>query len=88
MLNKKFNIITKGEINMELRKILADNVKFYRSQLKISQEKLAERCNLSTNYVGSIESRARRVNIDTIEKLAKGLQIDPSELLVKRKLNK
>lgn len=73
---------------MELRKILADNVKFYRSQLKISQEKLAERCNLSTNYVGSIESRARRVNIDTIEKLAKGLQIDPSELLVKRKLNK
>lgn len=67
---------------MELRKVLSKNVKFYRKQLGISQEKLAELCNLSTNYVGSIESKARRVNIDTIQKLAKGLNIEPYKLLI------
>ena len=69
---------------MDLRKVFSDNVKYYRKLLGISQEKLAERSNLSTNYVGSIESRARRVNIDTIEKLAVGLQIEPSKLLIDR----
>lgn len=69
---------------MDLRKIFSDNVKYYRKLLGISQEKLAERSNLSTNYVGSIESRARRVNIDTIQKLAIGLQIEPSKLLIDR----
>lgn len=70
---------------MNLQKIFSDNVKFYRKKLGISQEKLAERSNLSTNYVGSIESKKKRVNIDTIEKLAIGLQIEPSELLIDRK---
>lgn len=73
---------------MELRKVFSDNVKYYRKMLGISQEKLAERSNLSTNYVGSIESRARRVNIDTIQKLAFGLQIEPSKLLVDRNKTK
>lgn len=69
---------------MDLRKVFSNNVKYYRKILGISQEKLAERSNLSTNYVGSIESRARRVNIDTIQKLADGLQIEPSKLLIDR----
>lgn len=70
---------------MELRKIFSKNVKSYRKQKKISQETLAERSNLSTNYVGSIESKARRVNIDTIEKIAKGLEISPDILLKSHK---
>lgn len=73
---------------MDLRKVFSDNVKYYRKMLGISQEKLAERSNLSTNYVGSIESRIRRVNIDTIQKLAIGLQIEPSKLLVDRNKTK
>lgn len=73
---------------MDLRKVFSDNVKYYRKMLGISQEKLAERSNLSTNYVGSIESRARRVNIDTIQKLAIGLQIEPSKLLIDRNKTK
>lgn len=70
---------------MTLRQIFKDNVKFYRKQLKISQEKLAELSDLSTNYIGDIERTNRKVTIDTIEKVAKGLNIDPSLLLVNRK---
>lgn len=73
---------------MDLKKVFSDNVKYYRNMLGISQEKLAERSNLSTNYVGSIESQVRRVNIDTIQKLAIGLQIEPSKLLIDRNKTK
>ena len=70
---------------MTLRQIFRANVKFYRKQLDISQEKLAELSDLSTNYIGDIERTNRKVTIDTIEKVAKGLNIDPSLLLVNRK---
>lgn len=70
---------------MTLRQIFRANVKFYRKQLDISQEKLAELSELSTNYIGDIERTNRKVTIDTIEKVAKGLNIDPSLLLVNRK---
>ncbi len=67
---------------MTLRQIFRNNVKFYRKQLNISQEKLAELSDLSTNYIGDIERTNRKVTIDTIEKVAKGLNIDPTLLLV------
>ena len=69
---------------MELRLIFRNNVKFYRKQLKLSQEKLAELSDLSTNYIGDIERDGRKVTIDTIEKVAKGLNVDPALLLVNR----
>lgn len=69
---------------MTLRQIFRKNVKYYRRQLKISQEKLAELSDLSTNYIGEIERTNRKVTIDTVEKIAKGLNIDPSLLLVNR----
>lgn len=69
---------------MRLRSIFKNNVKFYRTQLDISQEKLAELSNLSTNYIGDIERKNRKVTIDTIEQIANGLKIDPALLLVNR----
>ena len=70
---------------MTLRQIFKDNVKYYRKQLKLSQEKLAELSGLSTNYIGEIERTNRKVTIDTIEKVASGFNIDPSLLLTNRK---
>ena len=69
---------------MTLRQIFRNKVKFYRKQLNISQEKLAELSDLSTNYIGDIERTNRKVTIDTIEKVAKGLNIDPTLLLANR----
>lgn len=69
---------------MILKEAFRENVKYYRRQLNISQEKLAELSNLSANYIGEIERTDRKVTIDTIEKIAKGLNIDPSLLLVIR----
>lgn len=70
---------------MTLRQVFKDNVKYYRKQLRLSQEKLAELSGLSTNYIGEIERTNRKVTIDTIEQIANGLNIDPSLLLTNRK---
>ena len=72
---------------MELRQVFKNNVIYYRQKLKISQETLAELSNISTNYIGEIERGNRKVTIDTIENIAKGLNIDPIKLLEKRKKN-
>lgn len=70
---------------MTLRQIFKDNVKYYRKQLRLPQEKLAELSGLSTNYIGEIKRTNRKVTIDTIEKVANGSNIDPSLLLTNRK---
>jgi transcriptional regulator with XRE-family HTH domain len=64
----------------DLRKILASNMKFYRGQRGLSQEKLAEVADTATNYIALIETGKRFPSIKTLEKLAKGLNVDTIEL--------
>jgi transcriptional regulator with XRE-family HTH domain len=64
----------------DLRKILASNMKFYRNQGGLSQEKLAEKVNTATNYIALIETGKRFPSLKMLEKLAKGLNIDTTEL--------
>jgi len=65
----------------EARKILAKNVREYRNQKKISQEKLADLCGLHRTYIGSVERAERNVTLSTLEAIAKGLGVSVIELL-------
>ena len=60
---------------------LAANLRTARKQRGLSQEGLAELANLHRTYVGGIERSERNVSIDNIEKLARALKLDISELL-------
>lgn len=71
---------------MDLREIFRQNVKSFRKSKNLTQEQLAELCDLSTNYIGDIERNRRKVTIDTIEKIANGLNISPSDLLDKNNI--
>lgn len=64
-----------------LREILAKNIKDLRLSKQLSQEELADICGLHRTYISDIERGNRNVSIDNIEKIAKGLNIDPSVLL-------
>ncbi|MBR1413076.1 MAG: helix-turn-helix transcriptional regulator [Bacilli bacterium] len=66
---------------MKLRDVFIKNMIKYRKEANLSQEKLAELSDLSTNYIGEIERNTRKVSIDTIEKIAIGLNVKPNELL-------
>lgn len=60
---------------------LAANLRSARKVLGLSQEALAEAAGLHRTYVGGIERCERNVSIDNIEKLARALHLDISELL-------
>lgn len=50
---------------------------------KLSQEKLAEYCDLDRTYISLLERGQRQPTITTIFKLAKALDITPSALIKK-----
>jgi transcriptional regulator with XRE-family HTH domain len=53
----------------------------------ISQEKLAEYCELDRTYISLLERGLRQPTITTIFKLAKALNISPSKLMEKVESN-
>lgn len=54
-----------------------------REKNKISQEKLAEFCDLDRTYISLLERGLRQPTITTIFKIAGALHISPSDLIRK-----
>lgn len=52
-----------------------------RTKKGISQEKLAEYCDLDRTFISLIERGQRQPTLTTIFRLAKALEISPSELV-------
>lgn len=70
--------------NKEINEILcrfANNVKKYREEEGISQEKLAELANLHRTYIGSIERAEKIPSLITIVKIARALKVSNSQLI-------
>ena len=64
--------------------ILAQNLRYFRNQLGISQEELADKCHLHRTYIGSVERCERNVTLTTLDKLANGLGVKVCVLLTPR----
>lgn len=60
----------------------SERVKYFREQLGLSQEKLAEKAHLHRTYMGSLERAQKIPSLLTIVKLAKALNVEISELIV------
>jgi len=52
-----------------------------RTIAQISQEKLADLAGLHRTYISSVERGGRNVTIETVEKLAKALNVSMAELM-------
>ena len=63
-----------------IREILAENIKKYRQNLGITQAELAERSNISTNFIGMIEQKRKFPAPEMMDRIAKALEIETSEL--------
>ena len=64
----------------KIREILAYNMKVYRQNLGITQPELAEKANISTNFVGMIEQKRKFPTPEMLERIAKALEVESSEL--------
>ncbi|MGL5066045.1 MAG: helix-turn-helix domain-containing protein [Microcoleus sp.] len=58
-----------------------DRVRTLRKARGLSQEQLAEKTGLHRTYIGGIERGERNVSLINIVRLAKALDVPPSDLL-------
>lgn len=66
--------------DFDIRKILGQNVKFYRKRVGLSQEQLAEKLEISPNHLSVIENGGKFVTYKLLERIIKTLEIMPSSL--------
>lgn len=64
-----------------LLKTFASNLKKYRLEAGLSQEKLADLCELHRTYISDIERGERNISLTNVERLSKALKIPASKLL-------
>jgi transcriptional regulator with XRE-family HTH domain len=64
-----------------LRKTVGYRIRELRKAQKLSQQKLAERCDISWQYLGNIERGEAAATIDALEKLIKALGSTPGQVL-------
>ncbi|MGH8229166.1 MAG: helix-turn-helix domain-containing protein [Steroidobacteraceae bacterium] len=69
---------------LQLRQVLAINVREYRARHGLSQEQLADDCGLHRTYIGSVERCERNVTLSTLEAIARALRTNVPELLTRR----
>jgi transcriptional regulator with XRE-family HTH domain len=60
---------------------VGQNIKKYREARSITQNELSEVCGLHRNYVSSVERGERNLSLNTLEKIASGLNIKAKDLL-------
>ncbi|TIS95848.1 helix-turn-helix transcriptional regulator [Mesorhizobium sp.] len=68
---------------MDLKEIMAVNMRRLRHDQKVTQEELAARSGLSMRYVGSIERARVSASVSVLGRIATALNVDPCELIRK-----
>ena len=68
---------------MDLKVLVARNLRSYRKAKGMTQEQFARRTGLNEKYLSSLETKeeGQNLTLDTIAVLAEGLEIAPSDLL-------
>lgn len=69
---------------MDIIKVFGTNVRNYRKEKNISQEKLAELSGLHRTYISDIECFRRSISLDNIQKIADALEIKTYKLFMEQ----
>ena len=66
---------------MDLKEVMAINMRRLRHDKDMTQEDVAERSGLSARYIGSIERGKVSASVSILGKVADALDVDPCELI-------
>jgi transcriptional regulator with XRE-family HTH domain len=66
---------------MDLKEVMAINLRRARHDQQLTQEELAERAGLSARYVGAIERAAVSASVTVLGQIAEALGVEPGDLL-------
>lgn len=67
---------------MNIVKVFGDNVRKYRMEKNVSQEKFGELCGLHRTYISDIECYRRSILLNNIQKIADALEMDTYKLFL------
>ncbi len=67
---------------MKLLALLGKRVKSLREKKGLTQEELEEKTGINTKYISAIERGNKNATIKTLEKIAKGLDVELYELFL------
>ena len=71
---------------MDMRKLVGDNVRHFRTKKGLSQEEFADICGFSQQYLSGLERGSRNPTVVTLYELAKALGVTPIDLLRERRV--
>ncbi len=67
---------------MSLQKIVANNIRALRMERRMTQKSLAKKAKVTEKYVSLIETNARNISIQQLEKISKALEVSVSVLVL------
>lgn len=70
---------------MDILNVFGTNLKKYRNELGVSQEKFAEMCGLHRTYISDVERFQRSIALENIQKIADALNIETYKLFIENK---
>ena len=70
---------------MDILKVFGTNLRKYRNELGVSQEKFAEMCGLHRTYISDVERFQRSIALENVQKIANALNIDTYKLFIENK---
>jgi transcriptional regulator with XRE-family HTH domain len=62
-------------------KTLGENIRSARVKAGLSQEQLAEKADLSRNYIGNVERAEYKITVETLARIAKALNLSARDLM-------
>jgi len=68
---------------MEIREIFAANLRKHRQAAGLSQEELAHRAEIDRTYISALERSVYAASIDVVDRLARELAVEASDLLLR-----
>lgn len=66
---------------MDIRDVLAANLRRLRKAAGLSQEELAHRAQIDRTYISALERSVYAAGIDVLDRIAKELGVDAADLL-------
>jgi transcriptional regulator with XRE-family HTH domain len=67
---------------LKFRKLIGENIRYFRRKCNLSQEELALRASLSTDFISKVERGVANISADSLYSIGEVLEIHPYLLLV------
>jgi DNA-binding XRE family transcriptional regulator len=70
-----------ADVAFSYRRTVGQNIRQYRKQVHWSQERLAEKADLSYKFLGEVERGEQNISLDTLFRISKALKTSVADLV-------